>query len=178
MTRDAALKAFQTRTLILLISKTPRRGSNIPLGRTSWAYPEGIADSDWQSAASSSGIQSDYLVAQDYWFVIPAGATIRGVQLDVLHWTNHASVDGAVRVVKTAIGSTDRSSTVSWGGAYYSPEHFVYGGATDLWGETWTPADIESSTFGFAIAAMTTTLGVPSSFFVSDMKATVYLSCP
>lgn len=59
--------------------------------------------------------------------------------------------DYSVKLIKGGtIGGTDQAGTGSWPttDAYAS-----YGNSTDLWGRTWTTADINASTFGAAIAA-------------------------
>jgi hypothetical protein len=83
-------------------------------------------------------------------------------------------VDNAVRIVKSGtIGSTDRSSGTNW------PQTFgytSYGGSSDLWGETWTPSDINSSDFGFAISAIGE--GPNTTAQVDNVRITVYYSGP
>src|SRR3989344_5212889 len=67
--------------------------------------------------------------------------------------THNAGVvyDHRVRIIKGgAIGSTDKASGTAWPG---SLAYTTYGGASDLWGETWTASDINASTFGVAISA-------------------------
>jgi hypothetical protein len=60
--------------------------------------------------------------------------------------------DNAVRIVKGGvIGSTDKSGISNWN----STDTVVYyGGPSDLWGESWSASDINSSNFGFAISAL------------------------
>src|SRR5262249_32514487 len=49
----------------------------------------------------------------------------------------------------SAIGTTDKSNPNYWN----FPDNVVtYGGSSDLWGETWTAADINDPNFGFALA--------------------------
>ena len=57
--------------------------------------------------------------------------------------------DNAVRIVKSngTIGTTNLSEGTGWG---YGDK--VYGSSSNLWGETWSPADINDSDFGFAIS--------------------------
>ncbi|HNR55646.1 MAG TPA: T9SS type A sorting domain-containing protein [Flavobacteriales bacterium] len=59
--------------------------------------------------------------------------------------------DHRVQLVKNGVvGGTDKASSTAWplADAYAS-----YGGSSDTWGTNWTTADINSSTFGAAIAA-------------------------
>lgn len=58
--------------------------------------------------------------------------------------------DHRVRIVKGGvIGATDKASVTAWPGTL---AYTTYGGEADLWGETWTVADINSTTFGVAIS--------------------------
>jgi len=68
--------------------------------------------------------------------------------------------DNSIKIVKGGtISGTDKSAGAVWGGASYAS----FGGSADLWGLSWTVADINSSTFGVAISALTTgTKGDPS----------------
>jgi len=66
---------------------------------------------------------------------------------------NIECVDWEVKIVKSddSIGTTNKKETdVVWG---TSDAYTVYGSSFDLWGETWTPADINNSNFGIVIKA-------------------------
>jgi hypothetical protein len=60
--------------------------------------------------------------------------------------------DNRVRIIRSngTIGSTDKAIGSAWPG---TDGYASYGGAADLWGEAWTPADINSSNFGVAVSA-------------------------
>jgi hypothetical protein len=47
------------------------------------------------------------------------------------------------------IGGTDKSTGALQPGTL---SYVTYGGSSDLWGQTWTPADINASDFGLAFA--------------------------
>jgi hypothetical protein len=59
--------------------------------------------------------------------------------------------DATVQLLKagTAVGTNEASGS-TWDTVSNA---ITYGGSTDLWGSTWTPADINSSTFGIRFAA-------------------------
>lgn len=128
------------------------------IGTTAWTNP-GNATTDNGSAATVSAslfgtTSSQGLKATGFGFSIPTGATIDGI---VVEWKRQETGSSGVitdtdsRIVKGGtIGSTNKSSGTAWptSAAYQS-----YGGASDLWGQTWTPADINSSGFGAALAA-------------------------
>src|SRR5690606_4970814 len=66
-----------------------------------------------------------------------------------------SAVDGAVRLIKGGvIGAADRSSPTPWTGPEYVDVD--YGGEDDLWGETWTPADVNAADFGVALSTLYT----------------------
>jgi hypothetical protein len=113
---------------------------------------EGAINSTFATTGSQSGtVQCQYLKATAFGFAIPAGATIDGIQVDLqrkLMGTNCSDV--RVRIVKGGvIGSTEKSLGAQW------PDPVAldsFGGASDLWGETWTPADINAADFGAVVA--------------------------
>jgi hypothetical protein len=158
------------------ITKAPMRGTNVPLGGNAWQYPDGVRTPSWGTdvAYIQSVEASDYLVASDFQFPIPDGAAITGIRFDVErdYW-GYAVVDSAVRIVKTAIGPSDRSIATPW-----TTQPVAYGGPADLWGESWSAADIESSTFGIAMAVRAVTPGMRADVRVGYVTATVFLSCP
>ena len=94
-----------------------------------------------------------YLKATNFQFAIPGDASIDGILVEIERsaTVGVAIVDSSVKIVKGGtIGGTEKASGSSWP---TSDAYASYGSATDLWGQTWTPADINLSTFGVAIAA-------------------------
>jgi len=94
-----------------------------------------------------------YLKATNFGFSIPTAATIDGI---IARVERHCSIaSGAMtirlRAVKGGvIQSTDMDSGDVWPG---SDASISYGGSTNKWGTTWTPAQINASNFGFVLAA-------------------------
>lgn len=77
--------------------------------------------------------------------------------------------DNRVRIVKGGtIGSTDKASASEWP---TSDAYATYGADDDLWGETWTVADINSTGFGVAISALGLGSGTAS---IDHIRVTVY----
>ncbi len=94
----------------------------------------------------------------NFGFAIPSGATIAGVTAKIWHWDetgNGGMVDNIVQLVKggTVTGS-NLASVSMW--AAGSPEQFTYGGTGNLWGGTFTPADINAYNFGLTFLAKNT----------------------
>lgn len=107
-------------------------------------------NSGWIFSAGTS--ISHYLKVTNFGFDLPADATVLGIEIavEVKQSGDLGGKDSTVRIVKGGtIGSTDRSSPTE----YPTTEAYrTYGSSTDLWGETWTVANIEASTFGFALS--------------------------
>ncbi|MBX4200993.1 hypothetical protein KW786_02585, partial [Candidatus Parcubacteria bacterium] len=126
------------------------------IGTIAWTNPGNVTASDdsYATASTFGSGTTHYLKATNFGFSIPDGSTINGIKVE---WEHNASnmisiiTDHAVRIVKGGtIGSTDKSSVTRWA---VMDEFFSYGSSSDLWGETWTAADINSSTFGAALSA-------------------------
>jgi hypothetical protein len=129
------------------------------IGSASWgATVTGVLADDGTPASIttivSPGQATNYIKATNFGFSIPDGATIDGI---VVEWeklldssSSNALIDHAVRIVKGGtIGSTDMSSGAAWPTSYTFVGH---GSSSDLWGETWSAADINSSGFGAALS--------------------------
>ena len=124
-----------------------------------WSNPTNaeVADATYATASDTNPHHTHYLKTTDYGFSLPAGSDIQGIVVEVLR---HASGNGvnnvtdfAVKIVKSdgSIGVANRADIVTlWP---TSDAYATYGSASDLWGETWTATDINSSNFGVAFSA-------------------------
>ena len=109
-------------------------------------------------------------------FGIPAGATIKGVQVIIYRGANRSNAvsDVTVQLLKAGVaaGSNKKQSgfwpQILWN-QYIIPPAFglktIYGSNTDLWGTTLTPTDVNSAGFGVQFVAnqasgSTTSLGI------------------
>jgi MSHA biogenesis protein MshQ len=136
---------------------TPTSCSSVAgIGTVDWSNP-GNADSADTTYATAvlDGKTSHYLKCTGFGFSIPSGATINGITVTVVRKSNRTSnggsSDAAARLVKAGtIGTTDRSTTTVYTTSDVSEAH---GSAVDLWGTTWTPADINDANFGAAFAS-------------------------
>jgi hypothetical protein len=112
------------------------------------------------STAAQCGIldetDSDGLRATNYGFTIPTDATIDGIELVMFHWQGtelgHAA-ENTLRLVKAGsmVGTNNASGTEiqrDGSGPEEPPVEITLGSPTDLWGTSWTPAEINASTFG------------------------------
>lgn len=131
--------------------------TNVPLSgsSTSWLNTSNAASSDDLyvgipvNGLSGSGQYTDYLRVTNFGFSIPPGSVISGISVEIERGDINNAKDYVVRIVKGGeIGTTDKSLSPAW-----STEAYVsYGGATDLWGDTWVYSEINASNFGVAFS--------------------------
>lgn len=145
------------------------------------------------TGGSAPGTHSHYLKATNFGFAIPTDATIYGIQMDVERSFTDVSgssaindggvfcsgAAGGVKIVKGGtIGTTDMV-TASTCTAWTTTDTYVtYGSSASLWGETWTPADINASTFGVVMNATGFTGGAAPVAKIDHIRMTVYYTAP
>jgi len=139
----------------------------------SWATLDNIrvADSNAATVSVTAGNYTPYIIASNFFFSFLSGTTIVGIKVEVSKWSGaNRIVDRDIRIVKGGvIGAVNKASGAFWP---TSDSYSQYGGATDLWGETWTRDDINDPNFGVAIAAQCpTTSGIAR---VQHVRITVY----
>ncbi len=155
---------------ILLLATTARAATSGPnnpsagandasVGTLAWTTPTNVYTSNdgrATAALTNPPTTTQYLVATGFNFALPADSLIQGIQVSIERSATIAASarDNSVKIVKggTATG-TDKASASSWPttDAYAS-----YGSTSDLWGTTWTAADINAANFGVAISAIRT----------------------
>lgn len=113
---------------------------------------------------SGTTATAHYLKATNFGYTVPEGETILGIQASIERRESSANFgevkDSRVRIVKggTIQATGDKSTGAKWPTAA-AVAH--YGGEGDLWSNTWTVADVNSSSFGVAISPqLKSTLGV------------------
>lgn len=145
------------------------------IGTRSWSTLTGPFASDDAYATASVGDNqtTNYLQCTGYGFTIPPNATIVGVTVSMERRASDTLVrDAAMRLVKAGtIQATDRSTATNYTTADVVEAH---GGTTDLWGDTWTPANINDPDFGAAFASRKAgTSGGTRTVRVDHMQITV-----
>lgn len=127
--------------------------NDVSFGTAPWTNPGNaeVSDDVFATAAPGGG-NTQYLHANNFNFNVPAPALIEGIEVHIEKRSASGTVkDSRVRIVKGGvIGSTDRSDPGFWPTTKTTVTH---GTPTDLWGETWTAADINASNFGVVISA-------------------------
>lgn len=126
---------------------------------------------------SGGGGNTNYFKATNFGFSVPGNATILGIEAKIKRQRDSIGggsiKDERVRIVKGGvIGTEEKADTVTmWPGTLTLA---TYGGEEDLWGEDWTPDDINANDFGFVVSAAITTFGGDEIANVDHMTLTVY----
>lgn len=160
-----------------------------PVGTEPWVNPGNIAgeNSVYATYSATGCLDTQWLVATNFGFSIPSNAIITGIQVDILWYcpdgqNNFTTFAGGtddlkwVRYVKA--GSVDSVGSGNHVGACAdSPVYSSTGGDGDLWDTTWTPAQINASNFGFAMAVHALDC-ITSNVAVDNFRATVFFTLP
>ncbi|MBI1175563.1 MAG: hypothetical protein GC139_09915 [Sideroxydans sp.] len=164
------------------VTASPTNCTNLTgIGTQVWSNPGNamVSDNVYASATVNDNQTTNYLQCLTYNFNIPLNATINGIAVNVqrLASSTSAVTDAAMRLVKAgAVQTTDRSTTTYYPTANTYENH---GGSTDLWGGTWTPADINNVNFGAAFASKKpVTAGGNRNVNVDHMPITIYYTLP
>lgn len=135
-------------------------------GNVAWVNPELAKTQDDSFAyvnlngGNSSLHSSEYLLVQKFDFSVPTSATILGIEVEVDKHSVNSGVqieDAAIRLIDDngTIQTTDKATATAWS-TTDSNTYVSYGGGSDLWSDTWTPAQVNSTNFGLALRAQTT----------------------
>ena len=152
------------------------------IGNKAWSNPANAQTSNdsWASAyLSQPGGGTDvthYLKATGPGFTIPSDAAIVGIAFDLERQADgvaNGAQDNSVKIVKGGViqGTELKKTGVTWPAddAYTS-----YGGPTELWGLSWTPADINAANFGVAVSGKNGAAGNRTLYIDHVGKITVY----
>ena len=145
------------------ISKSPTFAweKDYSSGSESWANMPFIYSDDLLYANSSATIialgadTTEYLMANDFNFSIPAGATINGIEVTMDRAAANLLALFRVRdetislSLSNVLIGDNKANTTNWGLVFQTG---VYGGSVDLWGTTLTATDINDPTFGVAVS--------------------------
>ena len=159
------------------------------IGSTGWSSIGNVTADDGAFATMSNpggvsaGIQyaSNYLVADDFGFDLPAGAVIVGIEAKL----GDVSSTIASRVYANAVSLTNNGTQISGtdskssGTFPTSAGARTIGGATDLWGKSdWTIADLEDANFGFKFVLTKTTGGDSPTASIDYVAMNIYYTFP
>jgi len=128
-------------------------------GSNTWIDTDNVKISDNSRASAPSTSKNNYcdwLRVTNFGFSIPVGATINGIEVQIEHFRISSSqnpIDSAVYLRKT-IGQVGDNFADGTPWTEEIDEIFTYGDATELWGTTWSVADINSSDFGLDFSVL------------------------
>lgn len=139
-------------------------GANVTgIGSASWSGSNNIGSDNGSNATVSKGspdgsLTSNYLRGTNFNFAIPSNATIDGIQVSMNRYASANSgldyvQDNSVKLVKGGVVTgNEKASAGNWSTTTSTVVN--YGGASDLWGTTWTPSEINASNFGVVLSAL------------------------
>lgn len=140
-----------------------------------WSNPANIFADDGANAGAAflaPPNSTDELNGATFGFNIPSNAIIDGIKLEmqVPSSTRWAESNGTLQLKKAGVlAGTNQAGLGSTSG-----DVWTYGGATNLWGTTWTPAQINAANFGFGFIATYTSSGNDFTIAIDYVRITVY----
>jgi hypothetical protein len=118
--------------------------------------------------------QTNCLRATNFGFALPSGAVITGITVQIEKRGSFGSnvQDNGLRLLKggVEVGSNYAQFGIPWGTL---DSYYTYGGCLNLWGTTWTPADINSPNFGLVFASIDYACSVNNTSFIDHVMVTV-----
>src|SRR5665647_558048 len=132
----------------------PGSGSNdTRIGTQTWLNPGNITSPGAPYASVvlyNKHIYSNYLRATQYGFAIPTNASIEGIEVNINRKSdshNPNVLDNVISLVKAGaiVGDNKALTANNWPTVLTVA---TYGGPSDLWGTTWTPAEVNAIDFG------------------------------
>jgi hypothetical protein len=146
-------------------------------GTIAWTNPTYIeaSDSNYATITFDSVSYSHYLHASNFGFSLPTNAIIQGILVEIEAKASSYWILDFVRIVK---GGTISSTNKAYG-TYGPTERYRsnINPSSELWGETWTPSDINASNFGVAIATYSSNTS-SYNISVNHVRITVYYTQP
>lgn len=148
-----------------------------------WNNPENAMFADNMYATAQLGPYPNCFMSNCYYpralwpanfgFTIPATAAITGIKAEVLRFTNtlNAVTDSVVYLLKNSMPSGNNHAFLTQWNTL--PSNITYGDSTDLWGTTWTPAQINATDFGLFFKPMNS-LATSAFVYVDHVRITVY----
>ncbi|MDD2701151.1 MAG: LamG domain-containing protein [Sideroxydans sp.] len=155
------------------------------IGTRAWTGLTNVTSQDnvYATATATNRQITNYLKCTGYNFAIPAGATITGISVGPWLNASRTFTVNAMQLVKadviqpTNLGAN--TNIPNGGGSLLpAPTQLIFGDAANLWGNTWTPADINAATFGAAFAAQRGPYNTSQTVAVDAMPITVSYTLP
>jgi hypothetical protein len=148
------------------------------VGAVAWSNPDNAKTSNDVYATATLGkftnLNSHYLMATNFGFAVPAGATIDGIVLAAEIAVSQIVYDYIIKLVKG--GAVTGDDKARFGTPWSGPDNYVsWGAANVLWGIALTAEDVNAANFGAVISIMKGSGGALSNIgYVDHMRITVY----
>jgi hypothetical protein len=163
------------------VTKSPgTMADSADVGTVAWTNPDNakVSDGVYADVTFNPNIGiSHYLKATNFGFLIPSGATINGilVEIEMKRAINCDFDDKSIKIIKAngLFGSQEkkRDDEVWWPD---TDTYISYGSSSDLWGETWTKEDIENINFGIGISTESHGGESTTHAYIDHIRITVY----
>lgn len=144
-------------------------------GSSIWYNPENAESSDdLYAVAVCNEATSELLLFRGFFFSLPTNVTIDGFEIGIERHANGVSIfDESARLVKggAVVGDSSADTVNPW--PIGTDQIGVYGGGDQLWGETWTRQNVNSSGFGAVLTAENLIVG-DGTASVDSLYVTVY----
>jgi hypothetical protein len=126
-----------------------------PTAATGWTSSSNVFSSNnvYATASLAASAQSANLDVTGFGVNLPAGSTVVGIEAEIERKASNTSSieDYDVFLLKAGAPSgSDKASTTDW---TTTDSTRTYGSSSDLWGTTWTEAQVEASNFGIRLKA-------------------------
>ena len=128
------------------------------IGNIGWLNRNNAKTNDGAFAAAYNAFSADntfWLLATNFGFTVPTDADIDGIEVLIDRGASgaYAVDDNAVKLFSSGSPVGNDAATGTFWKELPGTRVDTYGGASDLWGGAWTPADVNNSTFGIGLSA-------------------------
>lgn len=159
-------------------------GTGTNINGAGWTNPGNITADDGVFAtvvvtnpsSSTITVSTGYLAGETLGFSIPAGAHIKGIKVEVKGFTaksgggpiNNTNINVSLIRAGAPVGQVKSALLPAFS------SYVTFGGASDLWGVTWLPADVNAANFGAGVQAQVSFSAETDTFSVDAIRITVY----
>lgn len=153
-----------------------------------WFDVDGIEDVGGTAASAASNSvdysNTDYIKAEGFGFSIPTEAIILGIEVEINRRGGNSesplkkAKDYSLKLIRNDTVVGDDNADLETDYNYPTYESVFYGDSSDLWGTTWTPTDINDSTFGVQFATQMLAETGTNSADIDYIKIKIYYNEP
>jgi len=177
-TSDTQLELLDGNAVANLAQALAGTGADDPTfpaaGTIAWVNPGNVTSTVAYAQATLSTQISHGLKATNYGLSVPVGATILGIRFDFEAYCDtpisgsiNNRIEVYIRKAAGVVGGLYTFNSVATMNKTYSA-----GKVGDLWGATWTPADVNDAGFGAEFVAVLA--GASGNLFIRNVRVTVY----